>query len=99
MVLPSSTRPSTGRLAVICYAGDMDRPLCEQSPGTSPPGTTQYWGKAYPGGRQLEVLEGYGANSIVASICARNVTDATAPDFGYRPALAAIVERLSEQLP
>lgn len=82
-----------------CYAGDLDRPVCEQTPGTSAPGTTQYWGKAYPGGRHLEVLQGYGDNSILASICARNVSDTTASDFGYRPALAAIVERLSEQLP
>jgi hypothetical protein len=64
----------------------------------SAPGTTQYWSKAYPGVRHLEVLEGYGANSIVASICARNVEDDTAADFGYRPAIAAIVDRLKEQL-
>src|SRR6185295_7007057 len=38
------------------------------------------------------------ACSIVASICARNVTKNTDPDFGYRPAIAAIVDRLKEQL-
>lgn len=41
------------------------------------------------------------SNSIVASICARNVdisTRATRPDFGYRPAIAAIVDRLKQQL-
>jgi hypothetical protein len=81
-----------------CYQGDLNRPLCEQTPGTSAAGTTQYWAKAYPGSRHLEVLKEYGANSIVASICARNVTDATASDFGYRPAIAAIVDRLKEQL-
>jgi hypothetical protein len=81
-----------------CRVGDRDRPLCEEDPGVSASGTTQYWAKAYPGGRHLEVLKEYGANSIVASICARNVTDPTASDFGYRPAIAAIVDRLKEQL-
>jgi hypothetical protein len=85
-----------------CYAGVLDRPLCEQTPGVSPAGTVQYWAKAYPGSRELEVLKGFGersTNSIVASICARNVVNAADPDFGYRPAVAAIIERLQSQLP
>jgi hypothetical protein len=84
--------------ACDCYVGAVDRPLCEQDPGVSAAGTTQYWAKAYPGTRHLEVLKDYGANSIVASICARNVADTNAADFGYRPAIAAIVDRLKEQL-
>ena len=84
--------------ACDCYQGSVDRPLCEQTPGTSQAGTTQYWAKAYPGTRHLEVLKDYGANSITASICARNVTDQNAADYGYRPAIAAIVDRLKEQL-
>jgi len=89
--------PTKGE-ACDCYAGDLDRPLCEQKPGTTAAGTTQYWAKAYPGTRHLQVLKDFGANSIVASICARNVSDQNAPDFGYRPAIAAIVDRLKEQL-
>jgi hypothetical protein len=84
-----------------CYSGVLDRPLCEQRPGVTPPGTTQYWAKAYPGSRQLQVLRELGiqtTNSIVASICARNTTDPDRPDFGYRPAMAAIIERLQAQL-
>jgi hypothetical protein len=84
--------------ACDCYQGEFDRPLCERTPGDGMPGTTQYWAKAYPGGRHLEVLKDYGPNSIVASICARNVSDPNAADFGYRPAIAAIVDRLKEQL-
>jgi hypothetical protein len=84
--------------ACDCPAGNNDRPLCEQTPGTSAPGTVQYWAKAYPGTRHLEVLKGYGENSIVASICAREVENQDAPDFGYRPAIAAIIDRLKEQL-
>jgi hypothetical protein len=82
-----------------CYAGQENTALCEQTPGVSAPGTTQYWAKAYPSLRQLEVLKGHGDQSIVASICARNVTDASAADFGYRPAMAAIVERVRGHLP
>jgi hypothetical protein len=37
-------------------------------------------------------------SAIVASICARNVSDASKADYGYRPAVAAVVERLQEQL-
>jgi hypothetical protein len=84
-----------------CYPGVLDRPLCEQTPGVSPPGTTQYWGKAYPGLRELQVLKDYGertGNSIVASICALNVTNASSPDYGYRPAMVALVDRMKEQL-
>jgi hypothetical protein len=84
-----------------CYDGVDDRPLCEQTPGVTAPSTTQYWAKAYPGTRELQVLRDFGeasTNSIVASICARNVTRNEDPDFGYRPAIAAIVDRLKEQL-
>jgi hypothetical protein len=78
--------------------GGIDSPLCEAEPARSPSGDTQYWAKAYPGTRQLEVLRDFGENSIVASICARNVDDAAQPDFGYRPAIAALVDRLKEKL-
>jgi hypothetical protein len=74
------------------YYGDAsyNNPLCN--------GSTQTHAKAYPGIRELQVLRDYGTNSIVASICPKNTTDDTAADFGYRPAVAAIVERLKEQL-
>jgi hypothetical protein len=80
-----------------CYQGSENVPLCEQTPGVSAPGTLQYWAKAYPGSRQLQVLKDFGAqttNSVVASICARNTTDPSRSDYGYRPAMAALIERL-----
>ncbi len=95
----SSKDPRTE--ACDCYGTDLDRPLCEREPGNGSPGTMQYWAKAYPGTRQLQVLRDYGENSIVASICARNVdigTRDTRTDFGYRPAMDAIVDRLKERL-
>jgi hypothetical protein len=69
----------------------LDRPLCN--------GNLQEYAKAYPGGRMLEVLKGFGNNSIIASICPKNVdlTDPRAPDYGYNPAMDAVVERLVER--
>ncbi len=81
-----------------CFADDLDRPLCEERPGQTAPTTLQRWSKAYPGLRELEVLRDYGDNSIVASICARNVDAMSQPDFGYRPAMDAVVDRLKERL-
>ena len=88
-------------LAPIVYQSVLDRPLCERVPGVSPPGTTQYWAKAYPGLRELQVLKDFGErteNSIVASICALEVTDAASPNYGYRPAMDAIVTRMRDRL-
>jgi hypothetical protein len=65
---------------------------------------TQTSAKAYPGTRILQVLQGFGSNSIVASICPKNVepepgtTRGTDPNYGYNPAVAAIVNRLKEAL-
>ncbi|MEY2937022.1 MAG: hypothetical protein RL033_7771 [Pseudomonadota bacterium] len=84
-------------LSCDCAAGSEDKPLCEATPGATP-STVQHWAKAYPGLRELEVLRGFGENSIVASICARNVQDLERRDFGYRPAISSILERLEEQL-
>lgn len=81
-----------------CSPGSNDNPLCEAVPGQSAPTTTQLFAKAYPGLRQLEVLRGHGDNASVASICARNVTDPSRSDFGYRPAMAGVLERMSGAL-
>lgn len=80
-----------------CRTGGNNKPLCEEVPGTSVPGTTQYWAKAYPGLRHLEVLKGYGENAVLASICASNLSEPSRADYGYRPAVTAIVERLRLQ--
>ncbi len=77
-------------------AGGFNNPLCQAGDGSYD--RTQRYAKAYPSLRQLQVLHDFGSNSIVASICPKETQDMTAPDFGYRPAVAAIVERLKEQL-
>ncbi len=68
-------------------------PLCG-----SPQSTTQVKGKAYPTIRELRVAKGLGAQAVVASICAQNVTDQSKPNFGYRPAVRAIIDRLKNAL-
>jgi hypothetical protein len=90
-----------------CVAGDCDckpehgdsgtggdlarnRPLC-QPPGGGPPQPRQYYAKAYPGLRQLSVIERIGRGGIVASICPK-VLDEGAADYGYEPAVDAIVD-------
>ncbi len=80
-------------------SGD-NNPLC-QNPTTGTYGTDQYYAKAYPGLRELEVLRDFGNNAIVASICAKNLSPLgkdTAQDYGYRPAIDAIVDRLKDVL-
>jgi hypothetical protein len=72
-----------------------NNPLCWNG---SAFGTMQHSAKAYPGRRQLAVLKGVGANAIVASVCPANMTNADADDYGYRPAIAAIVDRLKSAL-
>lgn len=80
-----------------CYERVNDTPLCEQTPGVSPFGSTQYHSKAYPGLRHLELLQGVnrqGGNVTLGSICAPNTTRDTEPGFGYRPTVSALFESL-----
>jgi hypothetical protein len=67
------------------------RPLCD--------GTLQSYAKAYASHRPLQVLKDYGANSVVASICPKDVAaDPTDPVYGYNPAAAALIGRVKETL-
>ncbi len=69
-------------------------PVC-QPPDGGPAGTTQYYAKAFPGLRELDVLRRHGANSIVASICPKTQVDADASfQVGYRPAVSGLIKRL-----
>jgi hypothetical protein len=63
-----------------------DNPLCQ--------GTMQVKAKAYPGLKELAIARGMGTQGIAASICPKQLTDATAADYGYHPAVQAIIDRL-----
>jgi len=82
-----------------CFSEELafNRPLC-QPPGGGAATTTQSFAKAYPGTRHLQVLKEFKAQSIVASICPKIVDDKTKPDYGYNPAVKAIIARLKEAL-
>ena len=71
-------------------------PLCQDSNGAET--TMQYRAKGYPGLRHLQVAKGLGAQGIVASICPSNLTGSSAADYGYRPAIGAIIDRLKTRL-
>lgn len=74
-----------------------DKPLCKKQAGAALDGG-QYWGKAYPSTRTLEIMKDFGENTIAASICPK-VTDASNKDYyGYTPAVSAIIDRLAEKL-
>ncbi|MBI4704894.1 MAG: hypothetical protein HY744_27635 [Deltaproteobacteria bacterium] len=73
-----------------------NNPLCQDAGGAY--GSKQLRAKAFPGLRQLGVLKGIGEQAIVASICPTEVQQEGAPHFGYRPAIAAIVDRLKARL-
>jgi hypothetical protein len=78
-----------------CYDEDQpfNRPLCGGAGGL-----TQSYAKAYPGTRHLQVLKEFKDNSVVASICPKIADDKTKPDYGYNPAVKAIIDRLKDAL-
>jgi len=71
--------------------------LC-QPPGGGPPQPMQYFGKAYPGTRELTFARQMGARAVAASMCPRNATDATRADYGYGPALDSLTKRIAQTL-
>jgi hypothetical protein len=75
-----------------------DNPLCAPNPNDGNKPTLQVSGRAYPGIKHLAIARGMGSQGIAASICAKQVTDPTAPDYGYRPAVRAIADRMKQSL-
>jgi len=73
-------------------------PLCYDEATGNYVADKQFRAKAYPGRRQLATLKGLGSQAIVASICPSNTVNPIASDYGYRPAIAAIVDRLKSAL-
>ncbi|MFZ5890137.1 MAG: hypothetical protein ACOY0T_03635 [Myxococcota bacterium] len=102
----STTRQCTEDMpACDCRPSEVPfgRALC-QPPSGGATGTTQYFAKAYPGLRQLELIRQFGSitnNSIAASICPKLQTSGmptTDPNYGYNPAMSALVERMKSAL-
>jgi len=68
-------------------------PLCDEANRTN-----RVRAKAYPGARHLEVIRGLGTQGIVASVCPAQVDNPSSEDYGYRPAIGALVDRLKDAL-
>lgn len=84
------------QVACDCEEPPNDKPLCQDTSGAF--GSMQYMAKAYPGRRELELLKMAGTQGIVASVCPEQQDNDTLFNFGYRPAIGAIVERLKQAL-
>jgi hypothetical protein len=87
-----------------CDCNDSESPyarsICEYP--TPDAHGVQTHGKAYPGLRQLEVLKGLEEHGVVASVCPKNTVavgdPASDPDYGYNPAVAAMIHRFKDYL-
>ncbi|MBI4956852.1 MAG: hypothetical protein HY908_32850 [Myxococcales bacterium] len=79
-----------------CQNASWQTPLCQAPDGSYD--DTQRRAKAFPGLRELAVLEGISDQAIVGSICPAEVENTSAVDYGYRPAIGALTARLKEQL-
>jgi hypothetical protein len=70
-----------------------DNPLCDPIVKTD-----QIKAKSYPGLRELALLKSVGPQGIVASVCPAQVDKPDQLDYGYRPAISAIMNRLKSDI-
>jgi hypothetical protein len=73
-----------------CKDGDCDNPVCN--------GELQIAAKAVPGLRQLAVVRDMGLQGIAGSVCPTDQDEELAPDYGYTPAVGAILDALKVRL-
>ncbi len=73
-----------------CADGNCDNPVCD--------GTLQIAAKAVPGLRQLAVVRDMGDQGVAGSVCPTAQTNTLAPDYGYSPAVGAILDALKGRL-
>ena len=73
--------------------GKSKPPLCAKDDPS-----VQIKGKAYPTRRELMLARELGDHAIVASLCPRQLATPEADDYGYRPAVRAITDRLEASI-
>ena len=82
-----------------CDCGDLNGGPASNTPLCAADGSpTQIKAKAYPTIRELEVVRALGDQGVAASLCPIQLDQPEAPDYGYKPAIAAIVARLGAAL-
>jgi len=96
--LPAARDCSAMNTSCDCSNADESsaRALC-QPPTGGPGGKTQYYAKAYPATRVLQVLKGLGDQAVLASICAKQTQSdrpEADPAYGYNAAVDALVNKL-----
>jgi hypothetical protein len=74
-----------------------DDPVCQDASGAYT--KSQGYARAFPGTRELEVMKDLGNQSVVASICAKSLSNGASSAFGYNAAMTALVRRLGSVLP
>lgn len=74
---------------------EASNPLC-QEPGSTAVDNLQRFAKAYPSTRILQVLKGLSQGAVVSSICPANLSDPSAPDYGYRPVIPPLMDKVKE---
>jgi hypothetical protein len=80
------------------FGSQPDNPLCAPNPADNGKSSLQTKAKAYPGIKHLAIAHGLGNQGVVGSICPAQLTEATKADFGYRPAVGAILEAVRPAL-
>ena len=104
--LPAPRLCSGGDAACDCSPnknGDAAAVVASNSPLCQPPAggaasTTQYYGKGYPGARELTFAQALGSRAVAGSICPKTLTDAASADYAYTPALSVLVGRIATTL-
>jgi hypothetical protein len=106
--VPGGMWTTGGAAAATMNSPDQIPPLCSQTStdGTSIKSavsdyTVQTYAKAYPTTRELMLANMMGQQGIVSSLCPIHTNDNAAgndPEYGYRPAVNAIVNRLKSAL-
>ncbi len=96
LATPRDCSRASARVPCECSeARSPSDPVC-QPPSGGLATTTQFFAKAYPGLRELDVLRQHGPQSVLASICPKPLTGRGANqelEFGYRPAISGLVKR------
>lgn len=91
-----SPRTCTRESSCGCSPPGNDSPIC--APNQDGERVVQVAAKANPGLRQLDLMKRLGDQAIPGSICPAQIDDATRADYGYRPAVRAILDRASAVL-
>jgi hypothetical protein len=95
---PATRRGCDCKTSATDNVASRNRPLC-QPPSRGPAGTQQYFAKAYPGSRHLELLKRLGPRGVVGSICPKSTSgDQTTSGYGYNAVMDATVLRLRAML-